>query len=212
MRRDARDKLSEDAGPVPVQSRPAIRRELKLQREADGAWLGKFADLPGCERIASCTQCGACSAACPLSIYMDVTPRRLMALVRSGFRSEALKSRSIWLCTSCYACVAACPQKISVADLMFALKREAIETRVYPKRFAVPVLSDEFMNMVRTRGRSSDFWLAARMTLRSSPAALFGMAAIGWRLWRAGRLRLSMEGIHLLAEFQRASLARKDAA
>ncbi len=189
-----------------------MKRELKFQREADGAWAGKFAALPGCERIASCTQCGSCSAACPLSIYMDVTPRRLIALVRSGFRSEAIQSRSIWLCTSCYACVSACPQKINVADLMFALKREAIETRTYPRRFAVPVLSDEFMSMVRTRGRSSDFWLAARMTLRSNPAALLGMISTGWRLWRTGRLRLNMEPIHRLAEFQRASAPRKEAA
>ena len=187
-----------------------MKRELKLQRETDSTWVGKFADLPGCERIASCTQCGSCSAACPLSIYMDVTPRRLMALVRSGFRTEALQSRSIWLCTSCYACAAACPQKISVADLIFALKREAIESGAYPRRFAVPVLSDEFMSMVRTRGRSSDFWLAARMTLRSRPASLFGMISTGWRLWRTGRLRFTMEGIHLIAEFQRASAPSKE--
>jgi heterodisulfide reductase subunit C len=187
----------------------AIKRELKFQREADAAWTQRISKLPGCERLTSCTQCGSCSAACPLSIYMDVTPRRLLALVRSGFREEALRSRSIWLCTSCYACASACPQKISVADLMFALKREAIESRIHPKRFAVPVLAREFLKMVRMRGRSSDFWLAARMTLRSHPTAVFGMMATGWQLWRAGRLRLSMEPIHLLQEFQRGSALRE---
>ncbi len=49
---------------------------------------------------------------------------------------------------------------------MYGLKREAIQSRLYPARFPVPVLAQEFCKMVRRRGRNSEFWLVLRMALR----------------------------------------------
>ncbi len=34
--------------------------------------------------LTTCIQCGTCSGTCPLSLYMDFTPRRIIALVRTG--------------------------------------------------------------------------------------------------------------------------------
>ncbi len=178
------------------------QREIKYQRDADPAWASRIAEHAGCERLLSCTQCGNCSGTCPLSIYMDVSPRRIMALVREGFREEALRSQAIWLCTCCYACAVDCPQRISVTDVMFALKREAIESRRGPRRFPVPVLAEQFLRMVRAHGRSAEFWLAARMALRTNPLALLGMLRLAWRLRRAGRLPVWPDSIHRLASFQ----------
>jgi len=45
-------------------------------------------------------------------------------------------------------------------DIMYSLKREAIQYQLYPPRFPVPVLAQEFCKMVRARGRSSESWLA----------------------------------------------------
>ena len=70
-----------------------MQRELKLQREADLEWARQVSQRPGCEGLFSCLQCGACSGTCPLSIYMDFSPRRIVALVREGFRKDALSSK-----------------------------------------------------------------------------------------------------------------------
>ena len=172
-----------------------MRREIKLQREADPEWARQVSERPGCEGIFSCLQCGACSGTCPLSIYMDFSPRRIIALVREGFRKDALGSRTIWLCASCYACAVHCPRQIHITDVMYGLKREAIQYRLYPARFPVPVLAQEFCKMVRQRGRSSEFWLVLRMALRSNPLILLGMFRTGWDLLRTGRLSLRRERI-----------------
>ena len=172
-----------------------MQRELRFQNEADPEWARQVSERPGCEGLFSCLQCGACSGTCPLSIYMDFTPRRIVALVREGFRKDALSSRTIWLCASCYSCAVHCPRQIHITDVMYSLKREAIQSRLYPRRLAIPVLAQEFFKMVRRRGRSSEFWLVLRMALRTKPLSLLGMARTGWDLIRTGRLSLRRERI-----------------
>jgi heterodisulfide reductase subunit C2 len=172
-----------------------MQRELKFQREADPEWARRVSERPGGEGLFSCLQCGACSGTCPLSIYMDFSPRRIIALVREGFRKDALSSKTIWLCASCYSCAVHCPRQIHITDVMYGLKREAIQYRLYPARFPIPVLAQEFYKMVRRRGRSSEFWLVLRMALRSNPLVLLGMIRSGWDLMRTGRLSLRRERI-----------------
>ena len=176
-----------------------MQRELKFQREADPEWARRLSERPGCEGLFSCLQCGACSGTCPLSIYMDFSPRRIIALVREGFREDALGCKTIWLCASCYSCGVHCPRQIHITDVMYGLKQEAIQSRLYPARFPVPVLAQEFCKMVRRRGRNSEFWLVLRMALRSNPLILFGMWRTGWDLLRTGRLSLRRERIRDVA-------------
>jgi quinone-modifying oxidoreductase, subunit QmoC len=172
-----------------------IERKMKHQQEAKPEWAHEIAKLPGCEKLLSCIQCGTCSGTCPLSIYMDYTPRRIMNLVREGFRTDALASQTIWLCASCYSCTVRCPQKIQITDVMYSLKREAIKHKLYPKRLAIPVLSREFYNMVSKKGRSSEMWLVMRMALKSNPWILFTMIGTGWNLFRTGRMTLRQDKI-----------------
>lgn len=178
-------------------------RTLRYQREADPAWAARIRSLPGADTLFSCLQCGTCSGACPLSIYMDFTPRRVIALVREGFRQDVLSCQTIWLCASCYACVVHCPQNIRITDLMYSLKREAIRAGLYPKRLPIPALAQEFYRMVQRRGRISEFWLVLRMALRSNPVGLLAMARTGWELFRKGRLPLAVEGIRGVQELRR---------
>jgi len=173
---------------------------MKYQREAHPEWAHQIAQRPGCEHLFSCIQCGTCSGTCPLSIYMDYTPRRIINLVREGFRDDALSSQTIWLCASCYSCAVRCPQQIHITDVMYTLKRDAIKERRFPKRFPIPVLANEFRRMVSTRGRSSETWLVLKMALRSNPMILLNMAGTGWHLLRTGRMSLRREKIRRLNE------------
>src|ERR1017187_2705120 len=126
----------------------------------------------------------------PLSIYMDFCPRRIISLVREGFREDALRSQTIWLCASCYSCAVHCPRQIHITDLMYSLKREAIQEKLYPPRFPIPVLAQEFYKMVRRYGRSSELWLVLRIALRPNPFQFLTMARMGLQLIRPGRPRL----------------------
>ena len=180
-----------------------LQTTIRYQRNTEPEWPHEISRLPGCEKLLSCIQCGTCSGSCPLSIYMDYTPRRIINLVREGFRDEALASQTIWLCASCYACAVHCPQKIQITDVMYTLKREAIRRRLYPKRFAIPVLAREFHKMVANRGRSSELWLVMFMALKSNPMILLSMIGTGWHLFRTGRMSLRREKINRVHELPR---------
>jgi heterodisulfide reductase subunit C len=188
-----------------------MERKLKLQREADTGWARDVSERPGCEGLVSCLQCGTCSATCPLSIYMDYPPRRIIALVREGFRQDALASKTIWLCASCHSCTVHCPREIHITDIMYSLKREAIQAELYPARFPIPVLAQEFSNMVQRNGRTSEIWLVIRMALRTNPLMLLGMWRTGWDMLRSGRLSLKRERVPDGDGFQR-KLGRREVA
>jgi heterodisulfide reductase subunit C len=126
-----------------------------------------------------------------MSGYMDYTPRRIIALVREGFKEEVLSSRTIWLCASCYACAVECPQGINITDFMYALKERAIKEGRYPKGFPTPIYAQEFAKLVRARGRSTESLLVIRANLRLNPLKLLKFAPLGLKLLLRGRMRPS---------------------
>ncbi len=180
-----------------------LKRIVKFEAERDPNFARWITRTVGGERIRHCLQCGLCSGSCPLSLYMDYTPRRLMHLSREGFKEEVLSSTTIWLCTCCYACMVGCPKQINITHMMYALKDRAIEEGFYPKRFPVPVLAQEFAKMVRGSGRVTETWLVVRVLLRTSIARMFGMARMGTRLFFSGRLPLRREKIERKPELVR---------
>jgi quinone-modifying oxidoreductase subunit QmoC len=189
-----------------------ISRTMKYQQEAVPEWSEQLRELPGCERVFSCIQCGTCSGTCPLSIYMDYTPRRIIQLIREGFKTEALSSNTIWLCASCYSCAAHCPQDIHLTDVMYALKQQAIKEGLYPKHLPIPVLAREFYEGVKRNGRNSEFWVVLRFALKSNPLLLLKMAGSGLDLMRTGRLSLKSERIKNIEGLRRELEAPREVA
>ena len=170
-------------------------RKIKYESELDPTFGKRIAELYGGENLHQCIQCGTCSSTCPLTIYMDFTPRRLVAMTREGFRDEVLQSKTIWLCASCYSCTVDCPKKIKITELMYAFKQMAIDEGVYPKRFATPVMAHEFFKIVRRWGRSNEGILITLMFLKTKPFKLLKQALLGWNLLRRGRMGLKIESI-----------------
>jgi heterodisulfide reductase subunit C len=174
---------------------PTFLPSVKYQKELKRDLAAEILATPGGEKILSCLQCGTCGGACPLSPYMDYTPRRLIGMVREGFKQEVIESFSIWLCASCYECTVRCPSGIKVTDVMYALKRIAIREGIYPRRFPVPVLAKEFMAMVKGKGRVNEFWVVLRTLLKTAPLKLLTSWPLGLRLWTHGRMALSSSRI-----------------
>ncbi len=172
-----------------------ITRTIKYEADRVKGFGQEVKSVPGCEDLEHCIQCGTCSGVCPLSIYMDYTPRQVMELVRSDFKNEVLTCKAIWLCASCYACTVECPKQIRITDIMYELKQRAIKEGVYPKRFPIPVLAQEFSAMVRKNGRISEMMLVMKLFLKTNPFEALGNWRMGIDLMKTGRLSFATEKI-----------------
>lgn len=172
-----------------------ITRTIRSQEDVNPKFPEEVAALPGGEALRECIQCGTCSGTCPVSVYMDYTPRRLIALAREGFERDVLSSRTIWLCTSCYACTVRCPAGIKITDIMYAFKRLAIKKGYKPKQFPTAVLSELFFKEALSAGRVADIGLAIKFVLKTNPFKGLSMSGLGLKLMSTGRLHLTPEKV-----------------
>jgi len=177
-----------------------VRRTIQYESERVKGFGREVMAVPGCDQLVRCIQCGTCSGTCPLSVYMDHSPRQIMALVRADFKDAVLRSNSIWLCASCYACTVECPREIRITDIMYALKQRAIKERMFPRRFPIPVLAREFTSMVRTKGRITETLLVMRLFMKANLGAVLSSWRQGIGLIRTGRFVLRQERIEHRAE------------
>jgi quinone-modifying oxidoreductase subunit QmoC len=180
-----------------------LTRTIKYEADRVKGFGQEVMGVPGCEALHSCIQCGTCSGVCPLSIYMDYSPRQIMALTRSDFKNEVLRSHTIWLCASCYSCTVECPRQIRITDIMYELKQRAIHEGIYPKKFPIPVLAEEFYKMAHKQGRVTENILASIMFLKTNWWAAIGMWKLGLGLFLRGRFSLKLEGIKGKKELNR---------
>lgn len=172
-----------------------VSRTIKYEADRVPGFGREVMRVPGCEQLDDCIQCGTCSGVCPLSIYMDHTPRQVMELTRSDFKYEVLRSNTIWLCASCYACTTECPRQIRITDIIYELKQRAIHEGLYPKHFPIPVLAQEFTRMVRRHGRITELVLVMRLFLKSNPFAALRNWRMGIDLQKTRRASIKTERI-----------------
>lgn len=177
-----------------------IERTIKYEADRVRGFSKEIMSVSGCDQLTSCIQCGTCSGTCPLSIYMDFSPRQVMALVRADFKNEVLQSNTIWLCASCYACTVECPREIRITDIMYALKQRAIKEGIYPKNFPIPILAKEFSEMVRRKGRITETLLVVRLFWKANWRAALSSWRLGLGLIRTGRFVIRAERIERRAE------------
>jgi heterodisulfide reductase subunit C len=164
--------------------------------------------VPGGDRISRCLQCGTCTGSCPVSYAMDISPRMAIALFRAGQIEEILRSRTIWICASCYMCTTRCPQGIKITDLLYALKRTAMDAKLYPERLPIYALSQNFVHVVNRYGRNHEVLLLMRYYLRRNPLAMFRLLPMAIEMWRKGRISLfpaKIEGIQTIRRMLEAS-------
>ncbi len=180
-----------------------IQRTIKYEGDRVCGFAREIMSVPGCEQLEKCIQCGTCSGVCPLSIYMDYTPRQVMELTRADFKNEVLQSVTIWLCASCYACACECPRQIRITDIMYELKQRAIHEGVYPKRFPIPVLAQQFAHMTGKFGRVTESLLAVKLMLKTDWLGALKMWRLGLGLMWTGRFALKAESIQRRQELAR---------
>ena len=81
--------------------------------------LKKFGAL----KIASCFDCGNCTATCPNRTEATAFPWLMITCAQLGQEEKLLESPDPWLCYYCGECSDSCPRQAEPAETMMAMRR-----------------------------------------------------------------------------------------
>ncbi len=85
----------------------------------------------GCNTASLCYGCGSCSGVCPVEKVVDeFDPRKIVHMVGLGMEETLLSDDTIWACSQCQSCIPVCPQNVRCADIIKALRDEAVRRKV----------------------------------------------------------------------------------
>ena len=153
------------------------------------------------QNIELCYQCLKCFVGCPVSRFMDHKPNSVIRMIQYGKKEKVLSSHAIWLCVSCMTCGVRCPNKISISEIMDALREMAREADcAHEAERNVVVLHEEFVRSVQLWGRLHEVTFFLPYMARSMD--LFGNAASGVALMLRGKLRLIPKQIDGIEEIR----------
>ncbi len=134
------------------------------------------------EQVATCIQCGTCSASCPNADFMDMTPRRMWRAVLTDRVETVFFSQTFMLCASCFLCTLRCPRGLALTHAMAGLKQVAFGLDLDRFRRAT-LFYRAFMDNIRQYGRVREMEMMTRYFLAlKNPLAPLGYASMGIRL------------------------------
>lgn len=123
------------------------------------------------ESLSRCYQCGKCTAGCPMSEEMDITPSRMMRMLQyddPAMEEEALRSYSVWLCLTCGTCLARCPQEIDIPGVMDFLRTESLRKGMMnPSAKNIVSFQKSFIDSLRLTGMLYEVGLVAGYKART---------------------------------------------
>ncbi len=159
-------------------------------RRDRSSFVREVMEMRGGENILDCIQCGLCAGSCPTRFAMDYSPMQIIKMVHMGMREKVLSSSTIWICSTCYTCYTRCPRAINLPALMMSLRNVAIQENFVDKNAVKPKFHRSFFEIVNKYGRMHEPELFTKILKKSDLKSLFHNAALGWRLWRKGKLRI----------------------
>lgn len=168
-------------------------------RRAKSDFVREVMKMRGGENILDCIQCGLCAGSCPTRFDMDYSPMQIIKMVHLGMREEVLSSSTIWICSTCYTCATRCPRAIDITSLMMSLRNLAIRENLVADG-AKPNFYKSFFEIVNKYGRLHEPELFTKILKKSDIRSIFHNAALGWRLWRKGKLQMRAPRIRQSAD------------
>ena len=117
--------------------------------------------------VATCYQCGKCSAGCPMAAEGDLRPHNVMRLAMTGRRADLMTDESIWLCLTCETCSARCPNGCDPARVIDAVREIAAESGVSPQQRNIRAFHKSFLEQVRLSGRLFEAGIKETYNMRS---------------------------------------------
>lgn len=139
--------------------------------------------------LQTCIQCGTCTASCPNTEFMDITPRRMWRLLVTDHVDALFSSKTFIMCSSCYYCTLRCPRGLPLTNAMSLLKQAASKLKL--KQFQRSFLFyDAFLDSVKKHGRVREMEFMTHYFISvKNPVIPFGYASLGLRLLAKGKIR-----------------------
>ena len=102
---------------------------------------------------AHCSQCGKCTAGCPMASEMSLKPHGMMRLLQLDARQQLHASESIWLCVSCETCTTRCPSLFDPAGVIDALREIALRENPELVPRQIRTFHSAFLHQIWKHGR-----------------------------------------------------------
>lgn len=90
--------------------------------------LDKIREISG-EDVYACMQCGKCSAGCPMTDEMDISPAQVFKYLMMGEFEALLESKTAWICSSCFTCALRCPKGVDLSRVLEAVRSIMLRKR-----------------------------------------------------------------------------------
>lgn len=136
--------------------------------------------------IEKCLECGKCTGGCSNTHIFDVTPRKIVQLIKLGQEDKLLKMDSLWTCVSCQLCSDRCPSEISVAKIMDYLREKNYRRKIKPTRENVMLFHNLVLDSVRHSGRMHE--IGSVMKFNMGSGMLFKDTELGIKMFLKGQL------------------------
>lgn len=141
--------------------------------------------------IELCYQCQKCASGCLMAEHAEYAPNQILRMVQLGLKEKVLNTSSIWLCSSCETCGARCPNGIKIAEVMDALKEEAIESGIIKEK-NINLFNKVFLDTVRSMGRIHEAMMMTNYKLKSGD--LFSDLDLGFAMFTRGKMPIFSKG------------------
>lgn len=161
---------------------------------------------PDGKMLHRCIQCGTCTASCPASAAMDISPRQMWRMVQLGLVDEVLHSKTMWLCSLCYQCQVRCPRGIPLTETITHLKQTAMERGLVSSHQS-EAFYRAFADVMRRYGRNREMEFMVRYFMGGNPLVALKFARMGAVMMMRGKVHPEMpvdrEGRSLEKLFER---------
>lgn len=160
-------------------------------------------------KVSACYQCKKCTNGCPVTFAMDIYPDQVIRLIQMGQPDKVLSCNTIWICASCQTCSTRCPNEVDIAGVMDYMKERALDAGIKVPQPLTYAFHKAFLNDVRKRGRVFEGGLMQSYLLKSGElwrklrtGEITEEIALGWTMFRKGRMPLVPKGIKGKAEIK----------
>src|SRR3989338_4937968 len=154
------------------------------------------------EAIANkCYGCSKCTSGCPVAQEMQYPPSLLARWIALERIDKIIQSNTIWLCSSCQNCSSRCPFQIDIPHLIDLLKEYAQKNKLTRKERSIRLFHEVFLAQVKQLGRIHELSFISKWKMRSG--SLFSDMALGFKMFRKGKLSLKPEKIKKIKEVKK---------